>query len=162
MGAQISVHLTHGYFAAALRTPTVLQVEFASIEGPRCARSAFTSRTVSRGRQPAGAGPLLRAGPWVTAAADRAGKPLRASRKAGPQSTTAECDAGAPLRCRGETEKPRSRSRPQPPRGSAGSPGGPDTVRVETDSIAQHRAGNAEQAVGHRAQGARVSVAAGT
>ena len=44
----------------------------------------------------------------------------------------------------------------------AGSPGSrPDTLRVETGAVAQHRAGNTEQTVGHRAQGARVSVAAG-
>ena len=47
--------------------------------------------------------------------------------------------------------------------GSPGSPGGDtDTVRVETGAFAQHRAGDAEQAIGHRAQGARVSVAADT
>ena len=38
--------------------------------------------------------------------------------------------------------------------------GNPDTVRVETGAVAQHCAGDVEQAVGHRAQGAGVSVAA--
>ena len=44
-------------------SPPFCKSSFASIECPRYARSAFTSRTVTRGRQPAGAGPLLRAGP---------------------------------------------------------------------------------------------------
>ena len=44
-------------------SPPFCKSSFASIECPRFARSAFTSRTVTRGRQPAGAGPLLRAGP---------------------------------------------------------------------------------------------------
>ena len=35
------------------------------------------------------------------------------------------------------------------------------TVRVEAGSIAEHRAGDVEQAVGHRTQGTGVSVAAG-
>ena len=35
-----------------------------------------------------------------------------------------------------------------------------DTLRIETGSGAEHRAGDVEQAVGHRAQGAGVPVAA--
>ena len=37
----------------------------------------------------------------------------------------------------------------------------PDTVRVETRAVTQHRTGDVEQAVSHRAQGAGVAVAAG-
>ena len=35
------------------------------------------------------------------------------------------------------------------------------TVRIEAGTVAEHRTGDVEQAVGHRAQGARVSVATG-
>ena len=45
-------------------------------------------------------------------------------------------------------------------RGS-GSHRGPHTLRVETRAVTQHRAGNVEQAVGHRTQGAGVIVPAG-
>ena len=37
----------------------------------------------------------------------------------------------------------------------------PGTMRVEAGTVAEHRAGDVQQAVGHRAQGARVSVAPG-
>ena len=80
-------------------------------------------RTVNHGRQPAAR--VLRCAPAlrVTAAADRAGKPLRASRKAGPRSTAWKCDTREPLRCRGEPSTnsrmgPRSPSRPRLRRGA--------------------------------------------
>ena len=46
-----------GLFAGG-DSPPFCKSSFASIGCPRYARSAFTSRTVTRGRQPAGAGPL--------------------------------------------------------------------------------------------------------
>ena len=121
----------------AFGLPTVLQVEFASIACPRCARSAFASRTVTATVNPLAR--VLRPAPVLrmTAAADCAGMPLRANRRAGLRSTTAECDTGSPLRCRGEIEEPGLRSRPEPPQESADSPSGRNTVRVETGSIAQ-------------------------
>ena len=39
--------------------------------------------------------------------------------------------------------------------------GGLGTVRVEAGAVAEHGAGDVEQAVGHRAQGSGVAVAAG-
>ena len=144
-------------------SPPFCKSSFASIECPRFARSTFTSRTVTRGRQPAGAGPLLRAGPL----GDCRGRPCGKC-PCGPAGRLARNllqPSVIPARRSVVAEKPWNHHvdvpRPQP-QGSPDSPGGPDTVRVETDSIAQHRTGNAEQAVGHRAQGARVSVAAGT
>ena len=46
------------------------------------------------------------------------------------------------------------------PRHSRG--GGLGTVRVEAGAVAEHGAGDVEQAVGHRAQSPGVAVAAGT
>ena len=134
-------------------------------------------RTVTRGRQPASRVLRLRFGPLGDCRGRPCGKPLRASRKAGPLSTAAKCDVRELLRCRREPQTTSGRNhvhlsgrerRPeaiQTSRARAedlGSRGGnPDTVRVETGAVAQHRAGDVEQAVGHRAQGARVSVTAG-
>ena len=134
-------------------------------------------RTVTRGRQPASRVLRLRFGPLGDCRGRPCGKPLRASRKAGPLSTAAKCDVRELLRCRREPQTtpgrnhvhlPGRQRRPgaiQTSRARAedlGSRGGnPDTVRVETGAGAQHRAGDVEQAVGHRAQGARVSVTAG-
>ena len=84
-------------YAPALRTPH----RFASRVGirlncPRYARSAFTSRTVTRGRQPAGAGPLLRAGPLGDCRGRPCGKPSQASRKAGLLVQLYKCDVREP------------------------------------------------------------------
>ena len=119
-----------------------------AIECPRCARNAFTSRTVSRGRQAASR--LLRSATAlrVTAAADRAGSSCGPARRL----------ALVPLH--------RMRGAPGPDATSyrstirSGSPN-PGALRVEADTVAQHRAGDVQQSVGHRAQGAGVPVAAG-
>ena len=46
-------------------------------------------------------------------------------------------------------------------RGSGSGSTHPGTMRVEAGTVAEHCAGDVQQAVGHRAQGARVSVAPG-
>ena len=77
-------------------------------------------RTVTRGRQAASRLLRWRSGPCrVTAAADRAGKLLRASRKAGPLSTPGAATSGEPLRCRGA---PTRRRRGGPDRFAWGRP----------------------------------------
>ena len=122
------------------------------------------------------AGPPLRSGPSDDCRGRPCGKPLRASRKAGPRSTACKCDACDPLLCRGAPSTPPGRDhvrlpgrerRPGHPdtksygRGSGSRSRDLDTVRVEAGAVAEHRAGDVEQAVSHRAQGARVSVATG-
>ena len=70
--------------------------------GPRCAQSASTSRTVTRGCQPASR--VLRSAPALAGdcRGRPCGKPLRASQKAGPRSTGTRGRLREPLRCRGE------------------------------------------------------------
>ena len=69
---------------------------------PRCAQSASTSRTVTRGCQPASR--VLRSAPALAGdcRGRPCGKPLRASQKAGPRSTGTRGRLREPLRCRGE------------------------------------------------------------
>ena len=108
------VYLAHGQprpssrcAAPSLRCGPADSPPFCKSSSLRLNALATLGARLPRARSPAAVNPLARVlcsapAPWVTAAADRAGMPLRASRKAGPQSTTAGCDTGAPLRCRGE------------------------------------------------------------
>ena len=133
-------------------------------------------RTVGPGRQPASRVLRCAAVLRMTAATDRAGIPcgpagrlahnlLAEMRRlrAAPLSRTTVGDSRtgrgalswlrAVTMGRSDTGSCRQRSL-----GSRS--GDADTLRIETGSVAEHRAGNVEQAVGHRTQGAGVSVTA--
>ena len=112
---------------------------FGGAECPRCARNASTSRTVSRGRQATSR--LLRSATArrVTAAADRAGSSCGPARRLALVPRT-ECAALGP-----DATSYLSTIRS----GSAN----PCAVRVEPDTVAQHRAGDVQQSVGHRSAG---------
>ena len=105
----------------------------------RCARNASTSRTVSCGRQATSR--LLRSATAlrVTAAADRAGSSCGPARRLALVPRT-ECAALGP-----DATSYLSTIRS----GSAN----PCAVRVEPDTVAQHRAGDVQQSVGHRSAG---------
>ena len=150
--------------------------------GSLASLGARSPRTVGHGRQPASR--LLRSASAlrVTAAADRAGSPCgpagRLALDSLPASATpASCSVVAEHH-RLLPDGPRTSSRPRavaeelrardPGSGSRSRGGGYGfglgclgTVGVEAGAGAEHRAGDVEQAVGHRAQSARVSVAPG-
>ena len=143
-------------------------------QGPRCrSERAYLAHGQPRPSTRC-AGPPLRSGPAGDCRARPCGMLLRASQKAGPPSTRRSAAHGKPLSCRGEPlQQTRETGRTNPPR----TPGpnarsyplriascgcAPDTVRIETGAVTEHRAGDVQQAVGHRAQSAGVAMTAGS
>ena len=136
-------------------SPPFCKSSWHSIECPRCARNASTSRTVTRGRQPAGAGPLLRAGPLGDCRGRPCGKPLQPAGRLALRSTLqVRRPRAAPLSRRTVPDGRRAFSRPRAAvkghadkgyevRTGSGS-GNSETARVEMSSVAEHRAGNVE------------------
>ena len=133
-------------------------------------------RTVSHGRQPASRvlryAPVLR----MTAAADRAGSPcgpagrlaldrLPASATPAIRSSVAEHRRHPPDGITCAFPAASDGQGIQTPRATAADPAHVAVISTrcgsEAGAVAEHRAGDVEQAVGHRAQGARVSVATG-